>query len=256
MPRIKTGIEEFDKMLGGGFMEGDAVLLAGGAGTGKTTLALQHLITGIADGQPGVYVSFEQLPDQIYRDAASFGWDLRKLENEDKLRIMCTSPNLLVDSNGAAGLLDAPFNEIHPRRIVVDSLSHLSMYVGAEDFRKTVYRTLNFFKTRGLSSLLIWEAPQTNGQSFTFTDYGLSFLVDAVVVLKFVEIESAIKTALVIMKMRGSNHDRRLREYQITPTGVKIQGNFADYEGVMSGAPRKASSEKFVELFTQASKRK
>lgn len=93
MERIKSGIPELDEMLRGGFMKGDAVLVAGPAGTGKTTFALQYIVNGITQfGENGVYVTFEQLPDQIYRDAKNFGWDLRKMEDEDRLRLVCTSP--------------------------------------------------------------------------------------------------------------------------------------------------------------------
>ena len=82
--RVRTGIADFDAMLSGGFMRGDAVMLAGSAGSGKTTIALQYLVNGIAMGEPGIYLTFEQMPDQIYRDALNFGWDLRKLESEGK----------------------------------------------------------------------------------------------------------------------------------------------------------------------------
>src|SRR5439155_1380370 len=84
---------ELDEMLRGGFMDKDAVMVAGSAGTGKTTLALEYLVNGATQfGEPGIYLTFEQLPDQIYRDAENFGWDLRKLETENKLRVVCTSP--------------------------------------------------------------------------------------------------------------------------------------------------------------------
>ena len=63
--RVRTGIAELDEMLHGGFMEGDAVMVAGSAGCGKTTLALQYLVNGVKLGEPGVYVTFEELPDQI-----------------------------------------------------------------------------------------------------------------------------------------------------------------------------------------------
>src|SRR3989441_8749006 len=86
MTRQKTGIVELDAMLRGGFLERDAVMVAGSAGTGKTTLSLQHLVNGITKfGEPGIYLTFEQLPDQIYRDAENFGWDLKKLEEQGKL---------------------------------------------------------------------------------------------------------------------------------------------------------------------------
>jgi len=189
--RVKTGIPELDEMLRGGFMEGDAVLLAGSAGSGKTTLALQYLINGIKQGEPGVYVTFEELPDQIYRDAKNFGWDLRKMEEENKFRIICTSPNLLLESEGE-NLLDESLKDVRPRRIVIDSLSHLAMYVDKHDLRKEAYRLTMHLKTKGLSSLLIWESPQITGAAFT------------------------------------------------------------DYEGVISGSPRRVASEKFMDLFRRA----
>ena len=254
--RVQTGIAELDDMLRGGFMEGDAVLVAGSAGSGKTTLALQYLVNGIVKfGEPGIYLTFEQMPDQIYRDAKNFGWDLRKMEEENKFRLICTSPDLLLESQGE-NLLDEVIKELHPRRIVIDSLSHLEMFVAKGDLRKEAYRLVSFLKTKGMSSLLIWEAGQMSGNSFSVTEVGLSFLVDCIVALKPVEIESAVRKALVILKMRGSDHDKQLRQFEITPAGIKIESAFSNYEGVMTGSPRRVGSEKFMELFRGASEKR
>ena len=254
--RVKTGIEKFDEMLRGGFMEGDAVLVAGSAGSGKTTLALQYIVNGIVKfGQPGIYVTFEQMPDQIYRDARNFGWDLRRMEEEDKFRLVCTSPNLLLESQGE-NLLDEVMKEIHPRRIVIDSLTHLEMFVGKGDLRRESYRIVSYLKTKGMSSLLIWEAGQITGNSFSVTEAGLSFLVDCIIALKHVEIESTVRKALVILKMRGSDHEKQLRQFDITPAGIKIESAFSNYEGVMTGSPRRVASETFAELFREAAQKR
>ena len=200
MERIKTGILELDEMLGGGFMPGDAVLIAGSAGSGKTTLALQYLVNGVTQfGDRGIYVTFEELPNQIYRDAKSFGWDLRKLEEENKFRLICTSPNLLMQAEGGETILDEPIKEIQPQRIVIDSLSHLQMYVPESELRKETYRLIMYFKTKRLNSLLTWESPQIVGQSLSVTESGMSFLVDSIVLLRYVEIESALRKALIIL---------------------------------------------------------
>lgn len=252
--RLKTGITELDKMLSGGFLRGDAVLVAGSAGTGKSTLALQYLLRGAQDGEPGIYLTFEELPDQLYRDAKNYGWDLRKLESEGKLRVICTSPDVLIEPEGMQAILDEPLKEVNARRIVVDSLSHFNMFIKPENLRKQVYRNVMYFKTKNLSSLLIWESSQTAGQSFTVSDEGISFLTDAIVVLKLIEIESAIKRGIVVLKMRGSQHDHHLREYEITPTGIRVQGAFENYEGLMGGTPTRNASEKFAELFGKAAR--
>jgi circadian clock protein KaiC len=243
-------------MLRGGFMEGDSVLVAGSAGSGKTTLALQYLVNGIEKyGENGVYLTFEQMPDQIYRDAKNFGWDLRRLENEDKFRIICTSPDILLESQGE-NLLDEVISDIHPSRVVIDSISHMEMFIPKGDLRKEAYRLVSFLKAKGMSSLLVWEAGQMMGSSFTITEVGLSFLVDCIVALRPVEIESSVRKALVILKMRGSDHDKQLRQFEITPSGLKIESPFSNYEGVMTGAPRRVASEKFVELFRGASEKR
>ena len=249
--RVKTGIVELDEMLKGGFMPGDAVMLAGSAGTGKTTLALQHLVNGVKLGEPGIYVTFEELPDQIYRDAKNFGWDLRKMEEEDKFRVICTSPNLVLES-GDGSLLDDVLRDIQPRRLVIDSLSHLEMFVKRDDMRMEAYRIVRYLKTHGVSSVLLWESPQISGASFSVTDVGLSFLVDCIVALKPVEIESSLRKALVILKMRGSDHDKRLREYEITPQGVRVSAPFTQYEGLMSGAPRRSLTEEAANSWATA----
>jgi len=244
--RIKTGIPELDEMLGGGFLEGDAVMIAGSAGTGKTVLAIQYLVNGITMfGQNGIYITFEQLPDQIYRDAGNFGWNLREMEEKKKLKLICTSPKLLLETQGEH-VLDQPMEEIQPRRIVIDSLGHFAMHIPETELRREVYRLVRYLKTKGLSSLLVGELQQMIGESFSATDFGLSFLVDCILLLRFVEIESEMRKALVILKMRGSNHDKRLREFEITPKGISLTGFFTEYEGVLGGAPRKSVTEETI----------
>jgi circadian clock protein KaiC len=214
-------------------------MVAGAPGTGKTTLGLQYLVNGANEfGENGIYVTFEQMPDQIYRDAAAFGWDLRKLERESKLKLVCTSPDLLIASDGEH-LLDETIRQLKPRRIVIDSLSHLGMYIDEKNLRKETYRLLNYFKTKGLTSLSIWETSQIAGQDFSVTEFGVSFLVDCVVVLRLVEIESSMRKALVILKMRGSDHDKAFREFHINSHGVKLSKPFSGFQGVVTGIPRR-----------------
>jgi circadian clock protein KaiC len=109
-----------------------------------------------------------------------------------------------------------------------------------------------YFKTKGLSSISIWEAPQTAGQTFSVAEAGMSFLVDCIVLLRFVEIESFLRKALTILKMRGSDHDKTLREFKITSQGIKLAAPFSGYEAITSGVPRKTMTEEAARAWAKA----
>jgi len=189
------------------------------------------------------------MPDQIYRDAKNFGWDLPKLEKEGKFKLICTTPNLLLEEDGAEIILGEPIKEINAKRIVIDSITHLEMFIPPIDMRKEAYRLLRFLKVKGLSSMCLWESTQTIGLSIAVTEFGISFLVDCIILLNTVEIESTMRKALVIMKMRGSNHDKRLREFEITSNGINVLAPFRDYEGVITGTPRKSVTDELAKAW-------
>ena len=126
--RVKTGIAGFDKMLNGGFLRNQVVLIAGAPGTGKTTFGLEFLYNGATKfNEPGIFVTFEELPQQIYRDAMSLGWDLQKLESEGKLKILCTSPRVLQATEEREEVLGRMIKEMGAKRIAIDSISQFRM---------------------------------------------------------------------------------------------------------------------------------
>jgi circadian clock protein KaiC len=251
--RQRTGVNELDEMLRGGFLAGDAMLLSGGAGTGKTTLALEHLVNGATRfDENGIYLTFEQLPAQIYRDNQSLGWDIRKLEDENKFRLICTSPSILLEDDGGENILSEPIKEIQAQRIVIDSLSHLAMYADRDELRRELYRLIMLLKARGLSSILIGESSDSFGYSSSLSEGGISFLVDCVLLLKPVEIESSVRKAMLVLKMRGSDHDKSLRQYEITSRGVEVSAPFSNYEGLLTGSPRRSVTEEAANNWAMA----
>ena len=241
MQRAPTGIIELDKMLNGGIMSGDAILLSGAAGTGKTNLALQFLYNGATMfGENGIYLSFEEMPDQIYRDAMTIGLDLRKLESENKIRIVSTSADLLDETEN---LLKYIVLDVNPKRLAMDSISHYAMFKKS-DTRAELYKLIRFFKSEGMTSLLLHESEAKISQGLASVENSFAFLVDSIVELRYVEIESAIRRAISVIKMRGSDHDKHLRELKITSRGIEIGDTFETWEGIYSGAPRKTFAEK------------
>jgi circadian clock protein KaiC len=240
MERVKTGIEGLDKMLNGGFLPQTANLVEGAPGTGKTTLGMQFIHSGITRyNEPGVILTFEEFPQQYYRDAATFGWDFKQLERENKLRIIMSSPEVSkADLENIGGRIEKLTQEVRAQRIMVDSLSHFErLSQDPVELRSIVYSFINALKREGMTSLLTRESPALLGEAES-VDEDVAFVVDSYVLLRYVEIDSAVHKALLVLKLRGSNHAKDIRQFSITKDGFEVQEKFVGREGIMSGSPR------------------
>ncbi|MGQ9515761.1 MAG: RAD55 family ATPase [Anaerolineae bacterium] len=254
MERVKTGIAGLDEMLHGGFLPLTANVVEGAPGTGKTTLGMQFIYTGIVQyGEPGIILTFEEFPQQYYRDAASFGWDFRSLEAEDKLRVIMTSPEVTRrDLESMGGIIESMAEEIGARRILVDSLSHFERLTrDPVELRSLQYSFINALKREGLTAVITHETPTLFGQTAE-GDMNLAFVADSYILLRYVEIDSAVHKALLVLKLRGSDHAKDIRRFEITPHGIEVQSKFEGREGIMSGSPRRMA-DYFEQAFVKRS---
>jgi len=246
--RVKTHIKGLDEMLEGGFLPETANLVEGPPGTGKTTLGMQFIYNGIRiHDEPGLILTFEEFPQQYYRDAESFGWDFRRLEREGKLRVIMTSPAVSrTDLETVGGTIETLARETGARRILVDSISHFDQLTEDPiEFRAIVYGFINALKREGLTSILTRESQVLLGGEEDQSS--IAYVVDSYVMLRYVEIESAMRKALLVLKLRGSDHAKDIRQFEITNQGIEIRSRFEGQEGIMSGSPRR-----MVEAFDQA----
>lgn len=251
MERVSTGISGLDEMLGGGFLRETANLVEGAPGTGKTTLGMQFIYHGIVHAnEPGLIITFEEFPKQYYYDAAGFGWDFKELEKKGLLKVVMTSPEVShLDIESVGGMIESHIDEMGARRVVVDSVSHFARLTqDPVELRSLEFKFINALKRERLTSLLTRESPVLLGESVQ--DSSIGFIVDSYVVLRYVEIESAIRKALLVLKMRGSDHAKDIRQYDITSTGFEVQSKFEGQEGILSGNPRKMAAS-FVEAFVK-----
>ena len=235
--RLSFGSADLDQMVGGGLLAGSASLISGAPGVGKTTLGLQFLIAGIKAGQPGLMVSFEEFPASLIRDALQLGWDLKSLEKDGLLKIIFTSPEIFLGSLKSPDSPLAPMlNTLAPERIVIDSAAHFQRLTSDPLELREIYNTLvNALKREGMTSLLLDEAVDVlevqRGRMAS-----LPFLVDTVMLLRYVEIDSSMQRAIAVMKMRGSTHQKEIRRFEIQKGGLNIKEPFTGREGILSGA--------------------
>lgn len=259
MRKIKTGLEELDKMLNGGIIERSATILTGAPGTGKTTLGLQFIYNGaVKYNEPGLFVSFEQFPQILYRDALEFGWDLEKLEKEGKLKVIFSSPDVFKHQQELVeGIIEKEVRRLGARRIVLDNLSHFTGLVPpttestppgtgqapeSTSLRQLYNSLVNSLKRESLTSLLLLETKGILRIPTILGDGGISFIADNIIILRYVEIESSMRKALAILKTRGSSHARGIREFSIGKSGIVVKSKFKEREGVLTGMPTKITA--------------
>jgi circadian clock protein KaiC len=241
--RVTTGIKGLDEMLNGGVLAGSMALVRGAPGTGKTSLALQFLIHGATKhNEPGLLISFEEFPSSLHRDAEGLGWNLKGLVADERLHLMFTSPEVFLAS------LESPDSQLNRlildagiRRLVLDSVSHFDRLTDDVQQLRHIYASVaNGLRREGITAMLLGEEGRANYQR-AFKG-GLSFIVDTIIVLRYVEIESAMQRAILVLKMRGSDHAKEIRRYEIGAGGLTVLEVFEGREGLLSGIPYRALS--------------
>jgi circadian clock protein KaiC len=235
MERVTTGIANLDEMLDGGFVPQSAILLRGAPGTGKTTFGLQYLLEGVRRGEAGLFISFEEFPQSLYRDAASVGWDLAAVEESGGLRMIFTSPKVLQQSLATPDSnIVRLIHQFDIRRVVVDSLTHFTQVIADNhELRRAYHQIISAFRREGVTALYLGEEMRSD---YTTQERGrLSFVVDTLVMLRYLEIDSAIQRAIVILKMRSSVHDTAIHSYTIGPDGIVVGKPLSGKSGLLSG---------------------
>jgi circadian clock protein KaiC len=237
--RLSTGIPDLDKMMGGGVLEGDSLLIAGPSGTGKSALATQFIAAGLRHGEPGIMAIFEERPQGYTERADSFGLNLKTPQEKGKLEIVYLRPLDLSVDETMQEILDA-VERVGAKRLVIDSLVSLEMALAPgfrEDFRESLYRMIVALTGAGVTILSTVEVEDTF-TGFSFSHYTISFLTDDIIRLRYVEIDGQLRKVMVVIKMRGGNHSKDIREYVITDKGVVvIQPRSTDYDGLTTGVP-------------------
>lgn len=237
--RIPTGIEGLDEMLGGGLLQNSVAVVKGAPGTGKSCIGMEFISRGVTEyDEPGLIVTFEEFPRQLYRDAVSIGFDLRAYERDDLLRTIFTTPSVFLrEIQQPGGIFDRTIDEISARRVFVDSMTQLERITqDAVELREIMYTFLNGLLRYDITALVTQEDAFITG-NMSVAEAGLSYIVDTIIQLRYVEISSSMDRALFVLKHRASDHDKRIRRLLITDGGLKVEAAFEGREGLLSGNP-------------------
>jgi KaiC/GvpD/RAD55 family RecA-like ATPase len=236
MNRVKTGISGLDGLLEGGFPGGRSILVSGACGTGKTIFCMQYIYNGAKEySEPGVYVTLDERPDLIREDVLRFGWDLKKLEEQNMLHIVDGSiAKLGMPSEEEFSLPVTGFDvdklllevmrvikRIGAGRVVIDSIPALGFNFDNEnEIRKAILKLSYMLMRSGVTSLLTSEVQEGTA---TFGKYGVEeYVVDGVIVLHYMGVGTQSNRTLHIRKMRATKHSEDLHPLEISNKGIKV----------------------------------
>ncbi len=248
--QVSTGCVGLDEMLGGGIPRGYSVLIGGSAGVGKTTLAMQVLVAGAKAGEGGLYVAFEESPDKLIEQAESLGLPARDMAGQGLLEVMYVSP-LDVRPEELLHRIVCAMDELPARRVALDCLTDLEAAVGDPGrVREFVYALAAEAQRRRVTLLLTAELPEFVGTWSSSREH-ISILVDGIILLRYLELESEIQRAISVLKLRGSDHDKSIRRFVIGRGGLRVLARFEGAHGVLAGAPRLIPIQLAVRSFTE-----
>jgi len=241
--RVSTGVGGLDEMLKGGVPRGYSVMIAGPSGSGKTVLAGQFIAEGVKRGEPGVIAIFEKRPAG-YLQTTSLGRDLDQMIRDGKVAIVYLRPlDLSVDETLYE--VRETIARMQAKRVVIDSLSGFEMAVSPgfrEDFRESLYRLVGVLTGLGVTVMMTLEIED----AYTALRLGPrenAFLADAIILQRYVELDGALRRVMTVIKVRGSDHSKDLRLYEVHSTGLNIGDRITLYDhGLLTADPMRAST--------------
>jgi circadian clock protein KaiC len=237
--RSKFGVLGVDEMLGGGLPAGDATLIAGPSGTGKTVLCTHFIAEGVANGEHGVLAVFEEYPEDYLLRAEDMGFPLGAMVDANKIKVLYLRP-LDLSAEEILYRIQQAVVEVGAKRLVIDSLNGVELALAPtfrDDFRDSLNRLVSQLTSGGVSVVMTVEVAESF-QEIKFSPHAVSFLAQNILFLRYIEIESQLRTMLAVIKMRRSRHSHELREVEITERGMHVLGPFREYEGMLTGVAK------------------
>ena len=244
--RVSSGVKTLDEMCGGGYFKDSIILATGATGTGKTMLVSKFLEESCVRGERAILFAYEESRAQLSRNAYSWGIDFEELEQQGLLKILCAYP----ESAGLEDHLQIIKQEIadfKPARIAIDSLSAIARGVSNNAFRQFVIGVTGFAKQEEITGFFTNTTDQFMGSN-SITNSHISTITDTILMLQYVEIRGEMSRAINVFKMRGSWHDKGIREYVISDRGPEIKDSFRNFERIISGSPSRIAVDEKTEL--------
>ncbi len=224
---IHTGINGLDDILLGGVRRGNILLVEGAPGTGKTTLGLEFIYRGLSEfDEPSLIVSFELSPEKLLRDAAGFGWDFETPEKKGKLKIIYTSPSVVLQElQSHDGLLMTEMNRMKAKRVLIDGLTPLRIFgelINGRPFRDSLHLLVETLQRQDVTAALTREAPSFEQARASELSHE-QFVCDTILTLRNEPRGRSNIRSIEVAKSRGQDFITGKHTLRIEPNrGVRV----------------------------------
>lgn len=230
-----AGVPEFDQMLGGGLDRGTSTLIMGPAGCGKSSLAFQLIHAALLRGEKAVVFSFDETRRILLKRCSGMGIDLLPYLDSGQLRLDQIDPAELSPGE-LVGRVRGAVEDGEVRMVALDSLSGFLNAMPEEHFMLLqMHELLTYLNQQGVVTLLLLAQHGLIGQMQSPVD--LTYLSDAVLLLRFFEAHGRIRHAISVIKKRTGAHERTIREYHIDNQGIRIGPALKSFRGILTGVP-------------------
>lgn len=240
--RISSGVPRLDQMLGGrGYYRGSSVVVSGTAGTGKSSLVAHFADATCRHGERALIFLLEESPSQYLRNMRSIGIDLAQWMRQGLLRIHAARPTLcgLESHLQTIHRLTAEFD---PAVVAVDPITNLASVSTFSEARALLIRLIDFLKTRQVTAL--FTSLIHGNHDIESTDVGISSLMDVWLMLRDSEHNGERNRLLYVLKARGTAHSNQVREFRLTPEGIRMIDVYVGSAGVLTGTARLAQESR------------
>lgn len=234
---ISSGISKLDEMLDNkGFYVGSSILISGTSGTGKSSILASFTNDICKKNQTCLFCAFEEAPNQILRNMLSIGLDLQAHLNSGCLQFYFARPSLQNLELHFMAIKEV-INKINPSVILLDPVTNLMTEGPNSEVRSMLTRFIDYLKTKQIT--VMFTAAITIGSiARNPSDEGISSMVDAWVMVEDIELEGERNRFLNVIKARGMNHSKEVRELVISSAGISLIPIVRNKQGILIGSKR------------------
>jgi circadian clock protein KaiC len=234
---LLSGIAGIDALLGGGVDRGTSALLLGPPGSGKSSLAMQYVMTSVAGGDKAALFTFEETLRTLLTRAQGLGQNIGKQLETGGLILRQIDPAEFVPGE-FAHLVRQAVEQEGVKVVVIDSLNgYLSSMPEGRFLMLHLHELLTYLAQQGVTTFLIAAQQGMVGTSM-LTPVDASYLADTVIVLRFFEALGEVRQAISVLKRRGGLHERSIRDFALGTNGIQVGEPIRDFEGVLTGVPK------------------